>query len=480
MDQNTSFLRFASPGERRLISREDLGFYSAVAVGAVYDFSARCQTDSTSVLSAVISALKQCVRQLPHLSIIVRDAASETPFYERVSDIDIKEHLSLVDAKETGGDDRWLEELLESTMDSPMPSSRPPWRVTICPKAPQTYYVLFAYSHMIGDGMAGPAFHRAFLEALHVDGEIEAEKTSLLVVPSLPFPEPFDTPERLPISWSFLLGPLIAALLPGFVAKWLQIRAHASKVNESTWTGGDVPLEPETYRSRLKIFAVDAEHLRHSIDIARAHDAKLTAVIHQLIVRALSKCVTDDNITNFVSQTAISMRASIGASREIWGNYASGHYGDHPRVNVHDPSPEDMWEKAASLSKEIAESTTRLHDQPIGLLRYAPNIRKWLQKKLGGRRDCSYELSNLMSFDTGKDGYHCCKISKMIFAQPGNVVGAPISFNLASVKGGPLVCTITWQQGALGVPVESEDALVNNIRNSLREEFASVGGKGDL
>ncbi|KAI9151264.1 alcohol acetyltransferase [Paramyrothecium foliicola] len=479
MARESLFLRFASPGERRLIFREDLGFYRSIVVGAVYDFAPGDQADLTLVLPTFVNALRCCVEKLPYLSVVAGGIASEKPFFERVPKIDINDHLSIIDANKSRDDEQWLEVLLESMLDRPNPQSVPPWRVTICPIAAQKYYVLFAYSHVIGDGLSGPVFHRTFLDALQSTDETEVESTTELLIPQFSLPEPFDIPERLPISWSFLLGPLMAALLPTPVVKWLGIRAHTTNANEGTWTGSNVFFEPETYRTRLKILTISNDQLRNAIMACRAHDAKLTATIHQLIVRALSKCITDDKATNFVSQTAISMRTSIGASNEVWGNFASGHYGVHPRMDDQSPSPDHMWESAAFMSNDMAVSTTRLNDQPLGLLRYAPNIRTWLQKKLGGRRDCSYELSNSMSFDAGEQVRHRCRINKMMVAQPGNVVGAPINFNLLSVTGGPLVCTITWQQGALGVPLESEDALVNSIRSSLQEELAGIGRQSE-
>ncbi|KAK8115467.1 hypothetical protein PG984_011969 [Apiospora sp. TS-2023a] len=480
MAQETSFLRFASPGEKRLISREDLGFYHTIVVGAVYDFTP-CPgvgdpIGSRSILSAFVEPLKRCVSKLPYLMVLAKDTTSETPFYERVPTININDHLSIVNTKNSRRDEQWLEELLETLLDCPNPPNVPPWKVTICPIGRQQYYVLFSYSHAIGDGLVGPVFHRTLLEVWQQQETNQFEPTSVLVVPNITLPEPFDTPGRLPISWSFLLGPLMAVLLPQFVAKWFGVRAHASNVNEGTWTGSNIFFEPKTYRSRLKILTVNADQLRDTIKFSRAHNAKLTAIIHQLIVRALSKCIADDKITNFVSQTAISMRAAVGASNAIWGNYASGHYGLHPRLVGQGPSRQQMWANAASMSNEMAESATRLNDQPLGLLKYAPSVRKWLFKKLGSKRDCSYEVSNCMAFDAGTDVSSQCSISNMILAQPGNVVGAPINFNLVSVKGGSLVCTITWQQGALDVPLGSEDALVDEIRESLKEGFAHIAG----
>ncbi|KAK7960356.1 alcohol acetyltransferase [Apiospora saccharicola] len=536
MSRENLFLRYASPSERRMISREDLGFYSNIVVGSIYDFDEGSANDiDLQGLQTFVGPLRHCIAQFPYLKIVTRDASTEKPFFERATSLNIQQHLSVVvdggptptagNSGDGDGDDdddhRRMEKLLESLVDKPNSiASTPPWRVVVRPITPARCFVAFAFSHIIGDGPAALAFHRAFLDGLR-----QQQKTGLLhvnpplamPVSEFTLPDPFDVPGRLPISWSFLLGPLLAVLLPKFVAGWLGLQANAAKVNEGTWTGSDVFFEPGAQRSRVKMFAINEAAVSNALKASRDHGTKLTGTVHQLVVRALRKHVTDDKaITNFVSQTAISMRSSIGVPGEEWGNYASGCYGTHPaNVGKNDEAtnerlPDQMWENASSLSKAIAERAVQLQDQPLGLLRYAPSIRKWILGKVGGRRDCSYEVSNLTSFDGGsghantnvkhkeekneegagvgeeettscrltnyrnKSSICSCRITKMVFAQPGGVVSAPLAFNLVSVRGGPLVGTITWGQGALGVPIESEDALVEGIRQSFVDDFAAI------
>ncbi|KAK8022797.1 hypothetical protein PG993_013564 [Apiospora rasikravindrae] len=502
--EENAFLRHASPSERRMISREDLGFYSNIVVGALYEFGEDHgggvnEEVNLQSLQTFAGPLKHCIEKFPYLKIVTRDASTEKPFFERVTSLDLKNHLTVVECPTKPGDgdkddDQWMEQILESLVDKPnCIASIPPWRVVVCPIAPARCFVAFAYSHIIGDGPAALAFHRAFLDGLRRQQKTAAPRDveTVLTVPEFTLPDPFDIPGRLPISWSFLLGPLLAVLLPKFVAGWLGLQANAAKVDEGTWTGSDVFFEPGTYRSRVKVFTIDDAQVADAIRVSRAHDTKLTGTIHQLVVRALSKHVTDAKATNFVSQTAISMRNSIGLPGEEWGNYASGCYGIHPVVEKEATTglSVSMWESASSLSRAIAESAVQLRDQPLGLLRYAPSIRNWIQGKLGGRRDCSYEVSNLTIFD-GEDASSSyrqdnkmkqesicgrCQITQMVFAQPGGVVSAPLAFNLVSVRGGPLLGTITWGQGALGVPVEAEDALVEGIRRTFVGDFAGIG-----
>lgn len=287
-----------------MISREDLGFYSNIVVGATYEFDgvSAHEVDLQS-LQTFAGPLKHCIDKFPYLKIVTRDASTEKPFFERVTSLDIRQHLSVVDGptptagignlRGADGDDddddhRRMEQLLESLVDKPNTiASIPPWRVVVRPITPARCFVAFAYSHVIGDGPAALAFHRAFLDGLQRQQTTGlGEVNPLLTVPVSEFtlPGPFDTPGRLPISWSFLLGPLLAVLLPKVVAGWLGLQANAAKVDEGTWTGSDIFFEPGAHRSRVKMFAINEALVANAIKASREHDAKLTGTVHQLVV----------------------------------------------------------------------------------------------------------------------------------------------------------------------------------------------------
>ncbi|KAH8695521.1 alcohol acetyltransferase [Talaromyces proteolyticus] len=484
MSQPRTFMRFASPNERRTISREDVGFYNALVIAAVYEV----ENESIDVTSAqsFFPALKFCISKHPYLSVVVKNKDTEKPAFESVSTLNLDNHLSTIhdDAINSNGETSIFEKVLLPILDRPWPADIPPWRIVVLPlasphgSAVTRCFVAFAFSHTIGDGIVGLTFHRTFLEAWQHTIGTEEKGPLLEIPPNRTLPPPFDTPERLPISWKFLLGPLIAVYLPKFLARIFGLRAAASTVDAGTWSGSRIFEPAPTHNSRARILEIEAPLVQKALQASRNHDAKVTATVHQMIVRALSKAIPNRDVTNFVSGTAVDMRGSIGIPNYTWGLFVSGHYEIHPRLSdVADPTfSDEMWEAASSMTKKLAECGTRLHDQAIGLLRYAPNIRTWTLSKIGQQRDCSYEVSNLLAFDgTGGNPNHKCKISKMVFAQPGNVLSGPLVFNLISVKDGNLVCTVTWQAGALDVPIEEEYALVDEICRSIRADFEALG-----
>jgi hypothetical protein len=449
-------------------------------IGAVYEFpSGSIDVDSAN---SFVSPLTRCIQEYPYLSIVVKDRHTEKPYYETSSSLNLEDHVSIVDDKNnSASENESIQQALPFILDRPWPADLPPWRIVVLPLASKDLtltrcFIAFAFSHALGDGMVGVAFHRTFLDAWRHSTGIE-NASFLVIPPSGKLPAPFDTPERLPISWSFLLGPLIAVYLPKFLSKMLGLRAAASTVDAGTWTGSPIFFDPKAVeKSRVRLVEIEAPLVQNALRVSRDHDAKLTGTVHQMIVRALSKAIPNSDITNFVSGTPVDMRASIGIPTLTWGLFVSGYYEIHPRpLNASPAFSDEMWAAASSMTKKIAACAATLQDQAIGLLRYVPGIRKWTLSKIGQQRDSSYELSNLLAFDN-MDGSEVQKyrISKMVFTQPGNVPSAPLVFNIISVKGGSLMCTVSWQAGALGVPLEEEWSFVDGICLSIQADFEGL------
>ncbi|CAG8181208.1 unnamed protein product [Penicillium salamii] len=468
------------PNERRTISREDVGFYHALVIGAIYEIP----SDAIDVNSArsFISPLTCCVQEYPYLGVVVKDKDTEQSFYEACSSVNLEHHISIIQKEPSSdGENATIQQCLPEILDRPWPADLPPWRIVVVPLTPEApglsrFFVAFAFSHALGDGMVGVAFHRTFLNALRRSSGSK-DDSFLVTLASKKLAEPFDTPGRLPISWSFLLEPLIAVYLPKFIGKLLGLRAAASTVDAGTWIGPPMFFNPTaTETSRVKILEIEAPLVQNAVRVSRSHDTKLTGTIHQMIIRALSKAIPDASVTNFVSATPVDMRASIGTPGLTWGLFVSGYYGVHPRPSGAEAPQlsEESWTSASTMTKGMSACAATLQDQAIGLLRYVPGIRKWTLSKLGQQRDSSYELSNLLAFDNSDDEGHRCRVSKMVFSQPGNVTSAPLVFNVISVKGGSLTCTVSWQAGALGVPLDEERAFVDGICLSIRADFESL------
>ena len=408
--------------------------------------------------------LKRCIVNYPYMTIILKDKDTEKPVWEGVSSVKLDDHIFIIhdQATEAGDEAAKIEKVLPSIVDRRFTASSPPWRIVVLPLPSRQgttkprCFVAFASSHSIADGGAGLAFHGTFLSALR---ETTQEKIDSLTftVPGRALPEPFDTPERLPISPDFLRS-----------------IATAGVVDAGTWTGSPVFFDPqEGLHTRIRLLEVEAPMVQGALRASRTHNTKLTATIQQLINRALSNAVTDGDVTNFASQTAIDLRGASGVGLE-WGIFVSGLAAAHPRIDASKPISDEIWAIASSMSEKLADSSSKLENQVIGLLRFVPSHKDSMVSKLGGKREGSYALSNMLAFDGGNEGYHC-RISKMVVASSAAVPSAPLSFCIISVKGGSLMCTVSWQPGALGCPIEKEAFFVDEICSSLRGDFEALG-----
>ncbi|KAI5865332.1 hypothetical protein GGS23DRAFT_558752 [Durotheca rogersii] len=457
--------RLCSPYEARLAIREDLGFYNAATIAAIYELDG-VKFDLTSP-SSWVQPLKRSIKEYPSLAIAVKDKGTDKPSYELVPTIDLKHHITILDSSISTGSDGDLpiiEKALGAILDRNFSSSSsPPWNLTILPlptpagATTKRVFVSFLSSHSTSDGGAGLAFHKSLLEGLREQAAkgVDENVDFTVTVPSQPIPEPFDTPERLPVAPEFL-----------------KALASASGPAAGVWTGSPVFLnESEGLHTRVRLLEIPASVVEGALAASKSHGAKLTGTIHQLIVRALSRALPDGAATSFSSQTAIDLRNAAGVGLQ-WGIYVSGVSESHPRLDaatLSGPLTQDQWDAAGKLSAKLSEASGRLENQPIGLLKFVPSHRDSMKTKIGAPRDGSYSVSNMLAFDGGKAGG--ISISNLVVGSSAAVPSAPLSFCIVSVQGGSMIISVNWQPGATGLPVEKEDAFISDIFKSLEGDF---------
>ena len=449
----------AGPNEQSVISRENLGFYHALIVAAVYPLPS---SFNPYLKASFYSALKGCVGEHSYLSVTLEDANTDKAYFKRVSTINLDKHVYIKGLQQqyTSED---LEDVLASGVDTPFPRDVPPWKVIVYPHE-QNCLVAFAFSHALGDGIFGKAFHRTFSQALNDPKSSVKTTPPIIQVISGSLPGPFDTPERLPISWSYLISSSIAYLVPSLLGR----RASASSLDVGTWLGAPISIAP----TRMKLREVPAATLEKAIQVARGHNAKLTGLFQHLVAKALSKHLpADPSVTNFVCATAINMRKSIGASDDEGGLFTSGCAITYPRqdpVTMNKVLTEEDWSAIASTTRQLAEAWSTTQDQFIGLLKYLPSIRKWLANKEGTQRSCSFQVSNIGVLETLHDDLYMSggNISDVIFATPGEVTGGPLKFTMVSLKGGSLRYVVSWRKVALDVGELDEGQFVESLCSS--------------
>jgi hypothetical protein len=467
-------LQLLGPNERRCIIRESLGFYRALVVGGTYEFVRPVDTKS---IVTYIYALRQCIDRYPQLSITIADALTESPYYNFCSHIDLRQHVQFFKRGEES-EVKAIEQVLPGILDTPWSSLIPPWKIVVLPLSEKRCFIGFSYSHALGDGMSGIAFHKAFLNALQ---EHRLDEDFICTPIKKGLSPAFDTAENFPISWTFLLSPLLGAYLPERIGSLLGFHASVSPITPGTWTGSPIFYTPETYQTRVEILSIEATNVEDALKVCRLHGAKLTGFIHQLIIMALSESLNDLNmIDNFIAGTAINMRNSLGISNDEMGNFASGDIQSHMvQKSSLGTRSEFSWATAKMVTEKLAVASKQLHDQPIGLLRYLFNIRSWKLSKIGHRPDLSYSVSNIMSFQPAGP-VEQCSVAEMVFCRCAEVTAPPLSFNVVSAKNGPMNISVSWQVGALNLGSDEDEVEFDVAsHNSRSAGLSSVFKKDD-
>jgi hypothetical protein len=451
-----------------------VSFYGALVVAAEY--SVRRGSYDLLSFDTYLPALKLCVEMHPFLSTAIRGHETNNPVFIRPASLDLKEHICIVRRNDIKSEEQLLKHVILDCHDAPFEhlDLHPPWRIAVAALSTQDpdwerCLIIFAYSHSHGDGRSGLLFQRTFLDGLNQDNV--SPITSIIQTSPKPLPTPLD--DNLRISWGYLLGPLFGHYLPAFIPKLLGMPTAITPVTRTTWTGAPMFHDPKTFRTCMEIISIDGETLHNALIVCRRHNAKLTAFMHQAILAALRKHLPEKD---FVSQTPIDLRKFMpGMQDNEMGSFASTTFNlhkAHPTTIAPHEEYNSLMHAAAQMTAQLARGVTA-SNQPVGLLRYIRNMRSWTLGQLGKDRDTSYELSNIMSFDstTAESNDNTWRVKRVIFSQPANVVGSPISFSAASVRGGELVITASWQPGALGVEGEETNfmkGLCKDIESCFR------------
>ncbi|EME48243.1 hypothetical protein DOTSEDRAFT_51453 [Dothistroma septosporum NZE10] len=470
MAADMQVLRPAGLNERRCIARDVLGLYGSIVTLGTYS------TSISEALSKTIihQALKQCITQHAALCTVVQRADSENPQLARVARIDLGDHVVLLEEQATSRDyPAVAKDILETAHNHALDDyeTRPQWRLFTAPLASKTsseaarhYLIAFASSHALADGMSGLAFHKAFLNAL-CDVQESPRNDSAIFEPhtSIQLPPPQESVGNFTISWSFLLGSLVREYCPTWLVRTLGIGQNTvdPPTGAKTWTGPSRrPSLPagaaDLVQTAVHVAAVTHDVLQIALGQCRQHDAKLTALLNHLVARALAAALRsrDQTFNRFTSQIAIDLRSCLAAGRDQITNYVSVV---EEVIDVSETTgalTERDWRAISETSKKLAQASSTLADQPVGLLKYLSNFRGWTLKNAANQAEASFGMSNLGTFTSSTTTESNWKVENMIFSQSANGPGTPFDVNVASVKGGDLMIVISWWPEMLGVADE--------------------------
>lgn len=483
--------------------RQDVGHQRTLISGAIYTSTTSDEGfDLSSDRELFIKALTRCIKKHPILSAVIVDGNTETPSFALLETLDLSKHMAMYNfSRGLSEENEGIEDILADASDEQFPSvdKDPPWKVILVslPKRDATtsrLLALFAYYHSHGDGKSGLAFHQTFFEGLHEKAALEqgANETisELCKASSKELPPPMEKAGKLSLSWSYLLSPLIGAYLPNFLSTMLGFRASAVAQDSEIWCGKDLSFNPRKFRTGLAMITIEHDTMKNALQRCKARQTSFTGLLNQLIARSLRATLCPEHSNRaFASQIVVDLRRLFqdAYSDGSMTNCVSACNETIPSTSTAEQSDwtsptNAIWTAARNTTSELTKCAGTLHNQPIGLLQYLHEFRPWTLGQIGKKRECSYEISNLVVFDPASQlGEHSSphldsvRIERTIFAQPANAAGACLNFNLVSTKNGPLVMTVTWQLGVLDVGnLAQEDAFVRNVCSSIGKDIREL------
>jgi hypothetical protein len=473
--------------------RQVLGYYNSLTLAALYQFDSAGHEPEITVES-FFPALKVCLATHPILSCTVSGAETEAPEWVRPETIDLRNHVRILRpnaSQETPEDElKQLQEVLVQELDekAPFTLTTPPWRILVLPvsQRPGEYYIILSISHALADGQACLAFHKSFLRGLN--SSITDDLDPFVTPPSTPL-LPSSDAIHMPVSWSYLLGPLLSVYLPKMISNALPFPQSYQPTAPNMWIATPYSYDASNHHTGLEIVVISPSTVAAALTACRAHNAKLTGLLHQIMLRALSAAIPDTPSAPakcFGAQTAMNMRRLTPlVSNDDMAVLTNGDYEIFPRIpdselSNHAITPA-MWTAVVNTTAHLATAAISISDQPVGLLKYLGHFRMWLMNQMGKPRDISYELTNVLAFDPlagegAQEGRW--SLGRTLMAQPANATGGPMSFNIASRKGGEMVVTISWQKGVLGF--ENEVEVIRGIGERVAGDLGRLAAEGEV
>ncbi|KLO08741.1 hypothetical protein SCHPADRAFT_858704 [Schizopora paradoxa] len=467
--------------ERFFIARQYLGFDSCVIVVAKY----KNATSSNVRISKdeLFAAFAQVIRKNPVLAVRVKDEKNaKISSFERVPKIDLNSIVTFVD--ENLEDEKNFRSYLERQLVNVIPNSgeHPLWRLSVS----ADNYLVYAWSHVIGDGQSGLSFHRLLLNALNnpdasgEKGDLEEGIITVLDEDAGEMLPPLENITDLSVSLKTLLESVAGLIIPlSFVNRkvWSGYKT-ASSVSPTevpkAFLGGTVFLSPP-----------EAAQL---IALSRKHGATLTSVINIAGVSIVSKLLADRSkskskskdqssskkFTKISTCIPVSLRPIAGVSNTAIGNIVSTFNGKerlHPLTTNPDGSVVFPWAAAAACSKKLRKSVPKTREY-VGALKYLFNNYEGFYKgRLGAKRVGGLEVSNLGAFSVAATSDEKVAdasstdrwtIGRTCFTQSDVVLGPALKLSTCGDPEGGVNIVVSWGEGA--VDNEFAEAFVQEFQ----------------
>lgn len=438
-----------------------------------------CRYQRTSAISKsefeneLYHALGQVVASQPMLQVSILDEDSNAAKFGHLHEINIHDHVAFKDlncktSEEYGA--ALLEEN-EACLATLFPdvASQSPWRITVLKPSDSAvapslnfYDVMFSFHHSLMDGTSGRRFHELLLQALNSPGKLQEGASSNHI---LSFPEGQKLPESQEDAIPFTNS--ISFVVQAF---WNELAPSALKPRRDIpWHG-----KPTDYKLPNKVHVRAIDVVPKDVDkllvACRQHSTSLTGLVHAFALVSFSRHLSEAEGVTFACSTPINLRPWFGPSadpnhKELLRCLITSHTHSlegelvrEVRASGNEDLTDVIWKIARRMKSEISAKTVSLpHNDVGGLIKYIGDWFGMWKRKEGGPRSDSWEVSNIGKLVNKSDQPAEWSVSRVLFSNPAMVTGPAVGINVASVEGGALTATISWQDTI--VPDELGDTI---------------------
>ena len=424
-----------------MTTRSSLNIYNNVAVTARYR-----RKSSSSLVTAIFSALATVIQQHPILSVIPVDTDTPSPYFARLPTIDLNQVITWTTIDGCGDNEekfQALDQFLQEQHNRPfrytMPLT-PFWALHVLQELGNgSHFMLaFFFHHCIADTKSALVFHEAMEDALNMPSEIEPSHT--LCTSDLELLPPLD------------------CFLEGMTARSVP---ECQEPLPNAWTGG-VQVTPPTTRFCSRWLT--SERTKQLSGKAKEHGVSVTAVLQSMLVAALFRILPSE-YTILRADCAISVRPWLPPPVTA---ISIGCFIDNFSETYHRSS--FSWDECRRTKETILRvSEQQQGDDLGGKLRRIADLRAWFESKMGQPRHSALELSNvgrLTPSGRSKD----CEIESVLFSQSAGACSAAIKTSAATGRDGRLTLGFSYQEDV--VEKGLVERMIEGFESILREELS--------
>lgn len=440
-------------------ARHHLGFYKSVGLTATYTSST---VFSAPLESLVFQALRQVIAKHPNLSAIPVNEEKSYPdvYFARLPEIDLR---TCVDFRERadafpkdGEADADLDALLaeQHSRDYKDEVGRKPfWRLVVVASAsrPNEFSASWFFHHALADGMSTVLFHDSFLAALN-SAAPEADVNPVVKSPTSALVPAFEDLHPMPISWSFFLQAIGAAIFPSIFNK------RPAKL----WTGNPIPTGDEPVpKFNYRTLVLSAETTKKLAQASREEKTSVTAALQALLAASLFASLPGE-YEKVKIEGPISMRPFLdgvpeGQMTNAITNYAYLHQRLPPTSTDGVAKAEAdalryfSWDEARAVKSAIqAQVAKNGRDNGVALLKYVSDMPKFFTDKLGKPRNLTAEISNIGVYkpkESANEG--SWSIGRMTFSPTPDITYGAFGITVVTGGDGNAVISFSWLDGAV-------------------------------